>query len=236
MMLTVLPKNNLIDDLPLQKYLAIQTMERAIDFICNETGQKITRTASSQTSGNGQETLIELFSHMLSVLKLNASEDSIKKIVGLLSSNNNENKETQDTQDTQNTFEKTAAIRKNSREKRDEIKIVSRSLKDSHYQIDVSKDLISKNNKKMFMISCYARDAYLGRYLIKRNFFYTEDREASADDAYGEILLKMGALKDRYYNEVIDVSAIFAQMKKVLDGVVSEIHMEEDSLPTNVKR
>ena len=86
------------------------------------------------------------------------------------------------------------------------------------------------------MISCYARDAYLGRYLIKRNFFYTEDREASADDAYGEILLKMGALKDRYYNEVIDVSAIFAQMKKVLDGVVSEIHMEEDSLPTNVKR
>jgi hypothetical protein len=210
-------------------------MEKAIDFICSKNEQKITRTASSQTSGNGQETLIELFSHMLSVLKLNASEDSIKKIVGLLSSKNENNEDNKD-KETQNAFEKTAAIRKNSREKRDEIKIVSKSLKDSHYQIDVSKDLISKNNKKMFMISCYARDAYLGRYLIKRNFFYTENREASADDAYGEIILKMGALKDRYYNEVIDVSAIFSQMKKVLDGVVSEIHMEEDSLPTNVKR
>ena len=165
-MLTVLPKNNLIDDLPLQKYHAIQTMERAIDFICKKNEQKITRTASNQTLKNGQETLIELFSQMLSVLKLNSSEDGIKKIVGFLSSNNNENKETQDI------FEKTAAIRKNSKEKRDEIKIVSKSQKDSHYQIDVSKDLISKDNKKMFMISCYARDAYLGRYLIKRNFFY----------------------------------------------------------------
>jgi hypothetical protein len=230
MMLTVLPKNNLIDDLPLQKYHAIQTMERAIDFICKKNEQKITRTASNQTLKNGQETLIELFSQMLSVLKLNSSEDGIKKIVGFLSSNNNENKETQDI------FEKTAAIRKNSKEKRDEIKIVSKSQKDSHYQIDVSKDLISKDNKKMFMISCYARDAYLGRYLIKRNFFYTAERETSADDAYGEIILKMAALKDRYYNEIVDVSAIFAQMKKILDGVVSEIHMEEDSLPTNVKR
>jgi hypothetical protein len=34
------------------------------------------------------------------------------------------------------------------------------------------------------MVSCYARDAYLGRYLIKRNFFYTAEREKFADNAY----------------------------------------------------
>ena len=86
------------------------------------------------------------------------------------------------------------------------------------------------------MVSCYARDAYLGRYLIKRNYFYTVDREEFADRAYDEILVKVGDLKDRYYNDIIDVSEIFAQMKKTLDGVISEIKMEEDSLATNVNR
>ena len=33
------------------------------------------------------------------------------------------------------------------------------------------------------------------------------DREASADDAYDEINTKVGALKDRYYEEILDVRA-----------------------------
>ena len=80
------------------------------------------------------------------------------------------------------------------------------------------------------MVSCYARDAYLGRYLIKRNYYFTQDREEFADHAYDEIMLKMASLKDRYYNEIIDVSGIFAHMKTVLDGVVSEIKFQEDSI------
>ena len=124
------------------------------------------------------------------------------------------------------------SIRKNSREKKDEIKIVSKHQKDSHYQIDVSKDLIAKENQKAYMVSCYAKDAYLGRYLIKRNYYFTQDREEFADAAYDEIMLKISSVKDRYYNGLLDVSGIFAQIKKVLDGVVSEIKFEEDSFPT----
>jgi hypothetical protein len=86
------------------------------------------------------------------------------------------------------------------------------------------------------MVSCYARDAYLGRYLIKRNYFYTTEREAIADSFYDEILTKIGTIKDRYYSGIIDVSEISTQIRKVLDGVISEIKMEEDSVGTNVNR
>ena len=86
------------------------------------------------------------------------------------------------------------------------------------------------------MVSCYAKDAYLGRYLIKRNYLYTLNREKFADSAYNEIMTKMGDLKDRYYNDIVDISAIFTQMKQVLDGVVSEIEMSEDSIGTNINR
>ena len=86
------------------------------------------------------------------------------------------------------------------------------------------------------MVSCYARDAYLGRYLVKRNFYFTADREAAADEAYEEILHKMAALKERYHSDIIDVSAISTQFRKILDGVVSEIASEEDDLATNARK
>jgi hypothetical protein len=86
------------------------------------------------------------------------------------------------------------------------------------------------------MVSCYARDAYLGRYLVKRNYFYSMEREAAADQAFDEIETKMKALKDRYYEEVMDVSAISTQAKKILDGVIPEIEFAEDSLGATVSR
>jgi len=86
------------------------------------------------------------------------------------------------------------------------------------------------------MVSCYARDSYLGRYLIKRNYFYTKDREKSADSTYDEIMTKVAAIKDRYYNELIETPAIFTQIKQVLDGVISEIEIKENSIGTNIKR
>jgi len=127
-------------------------------------------------------------------------------------------------------------LKKIGKERKDEIKIVSKSIKDSHYQIDISKDIITKDNKKIFMVSCYARDAYLGRYLIKRNYFYTNDREEFADNSYDEIITKISALKDRYYNDIINVASITTQIKQILDGVISEIKSEEDEIGTNVSR
>jgi hypothetical protein len=214
----IIPKTNLIDDLHLHKLTASGKMGQLISIIDQHSHQKMIKTASVDN-----DQLIKLFSNMLMCLKMEADDSQIKEIINKISSKSTN-------------INQQAAITKDSKERKDDIKIVSKHIKDSHYQVDLSKDIIQQNNKKVFMVSCYARDAYLGRYLIKRNYFYTQDREKFADEAYDEIFTKINAIKDRYYNEVIKVSDIVSQMKTCLDGVISEIKMEEDSLGTTINR
>lgn len=207
------------DDLCLQKLLDRNKAGRILSFIDEQNKKPLSKTASTD-SGR----LIELFGIMLQALSAKHSNE-LKEVMSKLSK----------TEDTSNSLTK-QAINKNSSDRKDDIKIVSKNIKDSHYQIDISKDTIVRSGKRLYMVSCYARDAYLGRYLIKRNFLYTIDREAAADEAYDEILMKIKAIKNRYYEEIIDVPALFTQIKKTLDGVISEIKMEEDSISTNINR
>jgi len=51
-----------------------------------------------------------------------------------------------------------------------------------------------------------------------------------------KFFVKAKALKNRYYNEIIDVAGISSQIKIILDGVISEIKLEEDSLGSTVRR
>lgn len=205
--------NILIDDVMLYKNAAANKVG---DLITSINHQPLIKTASI-----GNDNLVNLFTKMLTALNITAKEEDVKEIVGKI---------------TEQDLTKQASINKNSQERRDDIKIVSKSVKDSHYQVDISKDIIQREGKRMIMVSCYARDAYLGRYLIKRNYFYTEDRNKFADNAYDEILTKVSDIKDRYYNEVIDVNGIFQQIKQSLDGVISELAIKEDSLGTTVNR
>lgn len=216
-MSTIIPKF-LIDDMFIHKNIAANKMGEILSIIDKNGSEKMTRTAS-----RGNDKIITLLTEMLATLNMTAKDNNIKEIVSKIASESND-------------LTKNASINKNSIERRDDIKIVSKSIKDSHYQVDISKDIIQRNGKKMIMISCYARDAYLGRYLIKRNYFYTEDRNKFADNAYDEILTKVSDIKDRYYNEIIDVSGIFTQIKQGLDGVISEIEIKEDSIGTNFRR
>ena len=79
------------------------------------------------------------------------------------------------------------------------------------------------SNLISFAIKSWVLNSAHEPFEIKRNYFYTLEREASANEAYNEIFVKMGALKDRYYSEVIDISNISSQIKIILDGVISEI-------------
>jgi len=205
---------NGIDDLQLYKFVASQKITEVMDFI-DKQPKGLIKTASTDNNA-----IIELFTKMLGLLNLKLGNDNGKAVIEGLSQIESLNK----------------VSSKKSSERKDDVKIASKKIKDSHYQIDLSKDIVAQHGKKVFMVSCYARDAYLGRYLIKRNYFFTQDREEFADSAYDEILTKVSALKDRYYNDVIDVSEIFAQIKKTLDGVISEIKMEEDNVATNINR
>ena len=207
--------NILLDDKYIHKHIAADKMGQLICAVKQYNKGKLIKTASKDNNG-----LISLFTEMLKTLNMSANEENVKELVAKMTSE---------------TLNKNASMNKNM-ERNDEIKIASKHVKDSHYQIDISKDMISREGKRMIMISCFARDAYLGRYLIKRNYFYSEDRNKFADNAYNEILTKTQDIKDRYYNDVIDVSGIFAQMKKTLDGVISEIEIKEDSVGTNVNR
>lgn len=209
--------NILIDDMVIHKNIAANKMGDIMSMVSKCGKEKIIRTASVD-----HDKLLVLFTQMLSTLNMTTKED-VKEIINKISSESSD-------------LNKSASLNKNSVERRDDIKIVSKNIKDSHYQVDISKDIIQRDGKKMIMVSCYARDSYLGRYLIKRNYFYTEDRNKFADNAYDEILTKVSDIKNRYYQEVIDVSGIFAQIKQSLDGVISEIEIKEDSLGATVSR
>jgi hypothetical protein len=197
----------------LYKSEAASKMKELLSF--TQKDRKMIRTAS-----NGQDDIITLFSQMLKCLNMNANSN-VQDVMQKLVANSDENI-------------KSASAKSESRSA--EIKIASKMIKDSHYEVDISKDVVTQNNQKVYMVSCYMKEGYLGRYIVKRNYFYTMDREAAADNTYDELILKMGSLKDRYYNEIIKVSAITTQAKTILDGVISEIEMNEDSLGTTVNR
>ena len=220
-MTSIIPKDNLIDDLYLHKHKAAEKMRQVMAKAKELNSKKMIKIASSGQID--QSALIGLFTQMLSALNMTANEENIKDMVNRIAKSSDN-------------IDKQSSLGKNSKERKDEIKIVSKNIKDSHYQVDISKDVVKQDGKEVFMVSCYARDAYLGRYLIKRNFFYTMDREKFANSAYDEILTKIGAIKDRYYNGLIEVAGIFPQIKQILDGVISEIEIKEDSLGTNIKR
>jgi len=243
-MTSIIPQNNLLDEVYLHKHSSEQKMRQVMAKAQDLKQQKIVKTASKIDPN----TIVSMFSQMLNSLNMCSDEDDMKEMVDRIARNEGKIDDIRDMVSSiangQNSVVSTGtgnidkvAFSKNSKEERkDEIKIVSKNLKDSHYQVDVSKDLIQQNGQEVFMVSCYARDAYLGRYLIKRNFFYTKNRNKSANETYDEILTKVANLKDRYYNDLIDVSAISTQLKKILDGVISEIEIKEDSLGTNIKR
>lgn len=216
-MSTIIP-NILIDDMLIHKSIAANKMGEVLSMINKCGSEKMIKTASRHDNK-----IIALLTSMLDTLNMKAKDDNVAEVINKIASEPND-------------LNKNASINKDSVERKDDIKIVSKSIKDSHYQIDISKDIIQRGGRKMIMVSCYARDAYLGRYLIKRNYFYTEDRNKFADRAYDEILTKVGDIKDRYYNEVIDVNGIFEQIKQTLNGVISEIAIKEDSLGTTVSR
>lgn len=196
--------SNNIDEAVLHKYSSSLKIKKLLDFLEKNDINKITKYASSSID---TEQLVKLFMHMLSCLNIKTGQEDINNVISGLSK---------------------SAKKEKTGDRKEDIKIVSKNTRDSHYQVDISKDTITKNNKRVFMVSCYARDAYLGRYLIKRNYFFGTDREAAADAAYDEITNKMNAIKDRYYNEIIDVPTVSHQFITVLDGVVSELKIDDN--------
>jgi len=117
------------------------------------------------------------------------------------------------------------------------VRIASKSVKDSHYFIDVSLDPIEKKGKSLVMVSFLLREGYLGRYMIKRNFFYLPSNSAEAEATYGELVRKSRRVKARYLGGQSEPYDIMPEVKSFLDGVRGDFEFaDEDSLGTTVRR
>ena len=145
--MTPIIPNIQIDDMPVHKAVAAGKMGEIMSMVSRHCSSGLTKTAAA---GNGD--LIALFAKMLSALDMTSKDGDIKEIVGKLSSASSD-------------MSKSSSMSKGFSERSDVVKIASKTVRDSHYQIDLSKDMVQRDGRKMIMVSCYARDAYLGRYL-----------------------------------------------------------------------
>jgi hypothetical protein len=117
------------------------------------------------------------------------------------------------------------------------IKIPSTSVKDSHYFIDISLDSIKKSDKSLVMVSLLLREGYLGRYMIKRCFYYLPSNLKEAESTYEELIRKSNHLKKRYLNNEAKIFDILPNVKSVLDGIHGDFEFNgEDSLGATVNR
>lgn len=135
----------------------------------------------------------------------------------------------------QEPINKVAAIQKTDSANH-QVSIASKSIKDSHYFINVSKDNIVKNGKSMAMVCFFMREGYLGRYLIKRNFYYLPNNTDDANDTYEELVRKSEKIKSRYLSEKIETYDILPEMKATLDSIKGDFESGDDSLGTPISR
>jgi hypothetical protein len=202
-------KNRKVSDsnsLSFIKLASKNKMKNLLEFIDRNSsnGKRMIKKAFSQD----QQNLVNLFGKMLETLNITCNDP--QTVLSNLSNGDISKFSSKQT----------------TGDKHSELKIVSKHIKDSHYKVDVSKDEIVHKNKKVQMVSCYLMDSYIGQYLIKRNFFYLDDK--LADQAYDQINAQMNNLRSKFYKGDFKTTSIFPQAKKILDGVLSEIEINEE--------
>lgn len=132
---------------------------------------------------------------------------------------------------------KTAAISGDAKSKDVTIRVASTSVKDSHYFMDVSMDPIRKSDKSLVMVSFLLREGYLGRYMIKRCFYYLPSNIKEADSTYEELVRKGEGVKRRYLQGDAKPFDVLPQVKAFLDGIRGDFEFkDEDCIGATVKR
>jgi len=132
------------------------------------------------------------------------------------------------------TIQKTAAERE-STSVDETIKIASKKVDDSHIFIDISKDVVTKSGKSMFLVCAYVREGYLGRFMMKRNIYFLPDNAKDASDAYEELVKKAKKVKERYYDGKIQANEINPELKGYVDAVKGDFEFkDEDKIGSNV--
>lgn len=165
-------------------------------------------------------------------------EEIFKQIIAEMRLENDSDEDSEESDETDNqVIVLSAPVKKEFESKDVSIKIASKKVQDSHYQVDVSKDKVVKNGKDLIMISAYLKEGYLGKYLMKRNYYYLTKNESSANETFSEIVSKVKRIKKSYHEGGIEIKGVTSSVYKVFEGIISDVKFnEEDELGTNVRR
>ena len=132
---------------------------------------------------------------------------------------------------------KTATAKEGVKSKDVTVKIASKSIRESHYFMDVSLDPIKKADKSLTMVSYLLREGYLGRYMIKRCFYFLPSNTSEAEETYAELVRKSEAVKRRYLQGDTKPFEVLPQVKAFLDGVKGDFEFkEENDIGTTIHR
>jgi len=133
---------------------------------------------------------------------------------------------------------KIEAARKSSDIKEENILIVSKDIRDPHYESYVYSFVVKEDDRDIRIVSYFMKELYLGRYLIKRNFYFKEDNKKSANEMFENLLDKTEEIRDLYYSSKITNQAIFKHVENYLEESKSKSDFvnDDDSLGTTVNR
>jgi len=203
--------------LGVDKFVDLQRADRVLDLLSEAKKKKMTKMASTNQEA---ESALALLVKALATMGLKVNID-IGELLKKIS-------------ESQEQMIKEAKAKDDSSQ--EIIKIASKDIKDSHYDIDICKNKITKNGTSLIMVSAYMREAYLGRYLIKRNYYFIDTNKKDSEYIYNDLVDKFKRIKNRYHEGKISSKEIFVEAKALLDATKGDIESEGDDIGTTVKR
>jgi hypothetical protein len=107
---------------------------------------------------------------------------------------------------------------------------------DSHYLATV---VFQKPEKKVFSVSAYLLETYLGRYAYRADFYFREGSKASASRCYGRIVSAVRDLKQDVIEGGLNQNEIPYILRRKLQGEQGEIEPKKNKMavyldPSNV--
>jgi len=135
-------------------------------------------------------------------------------------------------------FVKTASSKNDDEDEgmEEQIMFTSKEIEHPHYEVFTCLTTIKKNNKSLIMVSFYMKESYLGRYLIKRNFYFLKKSMGGAKKLYKNFVTETKKTRRDYYDDEIMHTEIVRLLQNYINESSGDFKSERDSIGTTVKR
>lgn len=107
------------------------------------------------------------------------------------------------------------------------IKIITRMNRETNYEITFSVVNMKHLGKQYKMINAYAKDLYLGQYVIDRNYFFYFNNHKKLKQEFDRLVDGISKLRDDYYDEKIEVKGLADKIKEIFYDVNYDFNIED---------